>query len=115
MPTKIGVISDTHGLLRPEVCAALSVCDMIIHGGDINKPEIIEELERIAPLYVVRGNNDKEWAKHLPASLTFTIEDCKFFLIHGQLRQAALRSGDYFCHYGCGWKGYQRRKDYYFA
>ena len=80
MPTKIGVISDTHGLLRPEVCEALSVCDMIIHGGDINKPEIIEELERIAPLYVVRGNNDKEWAEHLPASLTFTIEDCKFFL-----------------------------------
>ena len=84
MPTKIGVISDTHGLLRPEVCEALSVCDMIIHGGDINKPEIIEELERIAPLYVVRGNNDKEWAEHLPASLTFTIEDCKFFLIHNK-------------------------------
>ncbi len=84
MPTKIGVISDTHGLLRPEVCAALSGCDVIIHGGDINKPEIIEELERIAPLYVVRGNNDKEWAEHLPASLTFTIEDCKFFLIHNK-------------------------------
>lgn len=84
MPTKIGVISDTHGLLRPEVCAALSGCDMIIHGGDINRSEIIEELERIAPLYVVRGNNDKEWAEHLPASLTFTIEDCKFFLIHNK-------------------------------
>lgn len=84
MPTKIGVISDTHGLLRPEVCAVLSGCDVIIHGGDINKPEIIEELERIAPLYVVRGNNDKEWAEHLPASLTFTIEDCKFFLIHNK-------------------------------
>ena len=84
MAKRIGVLSDTHGLLRPEVLAALSGCDAIIHGGDINKPEILEQLEKIAPVYVVRGNNDKEWAEHLPITLTFQIEQCRFFLVHNK-------------------------------
>lgn len=84
MAKRIGVLSDTHGLLRPEVLAALSGCDAIIHGGDINKPEILELLEKIAPVYVVRGNNDKEWAEHLPLTLTFQIEQCRFFLVHNK-------------------------------
>ena len=84
MATKIGIISDTHGLLRPEVTAVLQDCGCIIHGGDINKPEIIEELKAIAPLYVVRGNNDKEWAEHLPAYLTFQIEALNFYLVHNK-------------------------------
>lgn len=84
MAKRIGVLSDTHGLLRPEVLSALSGCDAIIHGGDINKPEILEQLENITPVYVVRGNNDKEWAEHLPITLTFQIEQCRFFLVHNK-------------------------------
>ena len=59
---KIGVISDTHGLLRPEVANKLQGCDAILHAGDVNKPEILDALRTIAPLHVVRGNNDKDWA-----------------------------------------------------
>lgn len=84
MAKRIGVLSDTHGLLRPEVLSALSGCDAIIHGGDINKPEILEQLEKIAPVYVVRGNNDKEWAEHLPITLAFQIEQFRFFLVHNK-------------------------------
>ena len=84
MAKRIAVLSDTHGLLRPEVLDAIAGCDAIIHGGDINKPEIIDRLKEIAPVYVVRGNNDKEWAEHLPVTLTFQIEDCRFFLVHNK-------------------------------
>ena len=84
MAKRIAVLSDTHGLLRPEVLSAISGCDAIIHGGDINKPEIIDRLKEIAPVYVVRGNNDKAWAEHIPATLTFQIEGCRFFLVHNK-------------------------------
>ncbi|MGM9660348.1 MAG: metallophosphoesterase family protein [Faecousia sp.] len=84
MAKRIAVLSDTHGLLRPEVVSAITGCDAIIHGGDINKPEILDRLEEIAPVWVVRGNNDKEWAAHIPATLTFQIEDCRFFLVHNK-------------------------------
>ena len=84
MAKRIAVLSDTHGLLRPEVAEAIAGCDAIIHGGDINKPEIIDRLREIAPVYVVRGNNDKEWAERIPASLTFQIENCRFFLVHNK-------------------------------
>ena len=84
MSKRIAVLSDTHGLLRPEVLVAIDGCDAIIHGGDINKPEIIDRLKGIAPVYVVRGNNDKAWAEHIPATLTFQIEDCRFFLVHNK-------------------------------
>lgn len=84
MATKIAVLSDTHGLLRPEVLDRIAGCDAIIHGGDINKPEIIDRLKEIAPVYVVRGNNDKEWAENIPESLTFQIEKCRFFVVHNK-------------------------------
>ena len=84
MATKIAILSDTHGLLRPEVLDRIAGCDVIIHGGDINKPEIIDRLKEIAPVYVVRGNNDKEWAENIPESLTFQIEQCRFFVVHNK-------------------------------
>jgi putative phosphoesterase len=63
----VGLISDTHGLLRPEAVAALEGSDLIIHAGDIGKPGIIAELEAIAPTHVVRGNVDTQaWAARLP-------------------------------------------------
>lgn len=80
---KIGIISDTHGLLRAEVLAHLEECDVILHGGDINKPEILEALKQIAPLYVVRGNNDKgEWAEELPDFLKFELKGKMFYMTH---------------------------------
>ena len=93
MAKRIAVLSDTHGLLRPEALTAIAGCDAIIHGGDINKPEIIERLEEIAPLFVVRGNNDKEWAEHLPVTLNFQIEDCRFFLVHNKKEVPKILTG----------------------
>ena len=78
------VLSDTHGLLRPEVLEYLSQADIIIHGGDINTQAIVDKLREYAPLYIVRGNNDKEWAEELPQSLTFSIEGVHFFLVHNK-------------------------------
>ena len=81
---KIGVISDTHGLLRPEALAALQGCERIIHAGDIGKPEILQQLAAIAPLHVVRGNNDlaAPWAEHIADHLRFDIEGWKILLVH---------------------------------
>lgn len=81
---RIAVISDTHGLLRPEVIRIITGCDTIIHGGDINNQQILDQLSALAPLYVVRGNNDKEWAEHLPESITVQIEDCAIFVVHNK-------------------------------
>lgn len=81
---KIGIISDTHGLLRPEVEDALRGCDAILHGGDINKQEILDKLNQIAPTYVVRGNNDKEWAKDLPETLSVRLFGIGFYMVHNK-------------------------------
>ena len=79
---KIGVISDTHGLLRPEVLSALDGCEAILHGGDINRQEIIDSLKALAPVYVVRGNNDKEWANDLPQFLDFELSGLRVLMTH---------------------------------
>ena len=75
---KIAILSDTHGLLRPEVVEQLKNADAILHGGDINKQSIVDELRQYAPLYVVRGNNDKEWAEEIPHDLTVTLKASRF-------------------------------------
>lgn len=81
---KVGVISDTHGLLRAEALAALQGCARIIHAGDIGKPEILEQLAAIAPLHVVRGNNDQSapWAEHLADHLYFELDGWQTLLVH---------------------------------
>ena len=79
---KIGVLSDTHGLLREEVISALNGCNAILHGGDINCQDILDELNKIAPVIVVRGNNDKKWAEHIPYEATGEIEGIRFFMTH---------------------------------
>ena len=81
---RIVILSDTHGLLRPEVLNHLANADAIIHGGDINTQAIVDTLRNFAPLHIVRGNNDKEWAEGLPHSLTFTIEGVRFFVVHNK-------------------------------
>ena len=79
----IGVISDTHGLLRSEAMEALQGVEMILHGGDIGKPEVLEQLEKIAPVIVVRGNNDRdEWASDIPETRSINIVGVRVFVIH---------------------------------
>jgi len=81
---KIGLISDTHGLLRPQALAALQGCEQLIHAGDIGKPEILEALRGIAPLTVVRGNNDEDdsWASDVLFSARLDIESVSIFVTH---------------------------------
>lgn len=79
---KIGILSDTHDLLRPEVADALQGCDYILHGGDISSQRVLDRLEQIAPVKVVRGNNDKEWAEHLPLFLDFELGGLRICMTH---------------------------------
>lgn len=81
---KVGVISDTHGLLRPEAVAALAGCERIIHAGDIGALGILEQLQLIAPLHVVRGNNDLDapWATDLADLLNFDLNGWQTLLVH---------------------------------
>ena len=85
---KLAVLSDTHGLLRPEVKKIISECDAVLHAGDIASQKIIDEIEKAkradAPLYIVRGNNDKEWAEHLPHHLAFSLGGANLFLVHNK-------------------------------
>ncbi len=81
---KLAILSDTHGLLRPEVVAYLKTADAILHGGDINKPAIVDQLREFAPLYVVRGNNDKAWAEAIPHDLTVALGGLTFYMIHNR-------------------------------
>ncbi|MFJ2319621.1 metallophosphoesterase family protein [Pseudomonas sp. NPDC087817] len=81
---KTAIISDTHGLLRPEALTFLQGVDLIIHAGDIGSPEILDQLAEIAPLHAVRGNNDINlpWAAALPDHLTFNLNGWQTLLTH---------------------------------
>lgn len=79
----IGVISDTHGLVRPEMTRELRDCDLILHAGDVGRPDVMDKLRGLAPLHVVRGNVDYgDWAERLPMSLTLEIRGQRFYLLH---------------------------------
>ena len=90
---KIAILSDTHGLLRPEVTEHLKTADVILHGGDINKQSIVDELQQYAPLYVVRGNNDKAWAENIPHDLTVTLGGMTFAMVHNKKEVPADLTG----------------------
>jgi hypothetical protein len=80
---RVGVISDTHGLLRPQVTAFLQGCDHIVHGGDIGGREILAQLALLAPVTAVRGNNDSEpWAASLPDTQLLELCGVKIYIIH---------------------------------
>lgn len=81
MTTVVGVISDTHGLLRPEVLTVLQGCDAIVHGGDIGKREVLDELREIAPVTAIRGNIDT-WATDMPDSDVLEVESRRLFIVH---------------------------------
>jgi len=79
---QIAILSDTHGLLREHVIAELAEADCSIHAGDIDTPSIVESIRQFGETYMVRGNNDKEWAEALPKSIAVTIEGVRFFIVH---------------------------------
>jgi uncharacterized protein len=86
----LGVISDTHGLMRREAIAALRGSDLIIHAGDVGTPEVIEELAGIAPIHAVRGNIDTaSWATRLPMTEVVDVGARRFYVIH-QISQLDL-------------------------
>jgi uncharacterized protein len=83
IPRIVGLISDTHGLLRPEAKQVLRDSDLIIHAGDVGSADVIAELKAIAPLFVVRGNVDKgAWANDLPAKEVVQFSRSSIFVLH---------------------------------
>lgn len=87
---RLGLISDTHGLLRPEALAFLQGCARIIHGGDIGGPEILERLAQIAPVDAVRGNNDRgAWARELPETRLLRFGTVQVYVIHDLAQMGA--------------------------
>jgi putative phosphoesterase len=82
-PHLIGLIADTHGLLRPEAVSALAGSDLILHAGDVGAPAILEALAAIAPIIAVRGNNDHgPWAEKLPAVEVVAAGGAHVYLLH---------------------------------
>lgn len=82
-PTRIGLISDTHGLLRPQALEALRDSELIVHAGDVGKPEILTALGELAPVIAVRGNVDKEdWAKGLPETAVAEAGAVLLYVVH---------------------------------
>lgn len=79
----LGIIADTHGLLRAEAVAALQGADLIIHAGDVGRPEILSQLQSIAPLYTVRGNVDRgPWANLLPPTEVVAYGNHLLYVLH---------------------------------
>jgi len=83
MPNLVGVISDTHGLMRDEALRQLADVDLIIHAGDVGKPAVLDALRQIAPVHAVRGNVDTgAWAEPLPATMVIQVESARLFVLH---------------------------------
>ena len=81
--TRVGIISDTHGPLRPEAAAALAGSELILHAGDVGDPEVLERLREIAPLRVVRGNVDRRPPlSSLPETEWVEVGDTTFYVLH---------------------------------
>ena len=79
---KVGILSDTHDLLRPEVITALQGCETILHAGDISSPGVLDGLSQIAPVKAVRGNNEKDGTESLPPFLDFELAGLRVFMTH---------------------------------
>lgn len=93
---KVGVISDTHGLVRPQALAALAGSELIVHAGDVGSPEVLAALGAIAPLMAIRGNNDAgAWARGLPGTRVVEVGGARLFVLHaiGDLRHDPARGG----------------------
>jgi putative phosphoesterase len=87
---RVGIISDTHGLLRPEAEVALRGVDLIVHAGDVGNLEVLTKLKRIAPVFAVRGNVDTDpWAQQLPLTTVVQADGVSFYVLHN-LREMGL-------------------------
>lgn len=108
---RIAIISDTHGLLRPEVRKQLSIAQVILHAGDLDRPDIVDELKDLGKdLYMVQGNNDWEWAISIPNHRTVTIEGVTFYIVHDQRDVPPTLSGINVVVYGHSHKYAQEKK-----
>ncbi len=95
---RIGVISDTHGLVRPEALRALAGCERILHAGDIGGPEVLAAIGEVAPVSAVRGNNDREsWAKKLPDIVQLSVNGVRIDVIHNVNDLEIDPAADDFC------------------
>jgi len=82
-PIRVGVVSDTHGLVRPGLIEAMRGSDLIIHAGDIGGVDVLEELRAIAPLHAVRGNNDRgAWAEPVPSNELVSVGGRHLYVLH---------------------------------
>jgi uncharacterized protein len=82
-PHLVGVIADTHGLLRPEAVQALQGVEVIIHAGDVGNPEVLAGLQKIAPVFAVKGNTDRgEWAQTLPLTEVVEVGGVRLYVLH---------------------------------
>ena len=89
MSAKVGIISDTHNLMRPEALEILKTCDYILHAGDFTEEKILDQIRFMGRLYAVRGNCDGYWAHGLSEKLRFRIEDLEFLMVHNRNRAGA--------------------------
>jgi hypothetical protein len=93
-PCRIGVISDTHGLMRPQALEVLRGSDLIIHAGDVGKPEVLEQLRSLAPVTAVRGNVDRgAWADELPEERTVEVGGARIHVVHNLKAMASAPKG----------------------
>ena len=83
VPRIVGVISDTHGLVRPAALEALSGSELIVHAGDVGSPEVLDRLHAVAPVVAVRGNNDRgAWAERLPSTEVVDVDGLFLYVLH---------------------------------
>lgn len=108
---KVAILSDTHGLLRSEVLEHLKTADAILHGGDINRQAIVDEMRQYAPLYIVRGNNDKAWAEAIPHDLTIALGGMTFYMVHNKREVPSDLPGINVVVFGHSHKYVQEEKD----
>ena len=93
-PLRVGLISDTHGLVRPEALAAMKGCDRILHAGDVGDEAVLDALRAIAPVDAVRGNNDRApWAFTLPETKRVALGGVSVYLIH-DVKELAIEPAD---------------------
>lgn len=93
MSVKVGILSDTHGMIWPEVLDVLKTCDYILHAGDFAEERILDKIRFLGELYVVRGNSDGSWAGNIAWTQRFFIEELEFFMIHDRSMAGADAEG----------------------
>lgn len=97
---RIAVLSDTHGTLRPEVVEILKSCEAALHAGDAGSPEVVAQIEKICPAYIVRGNVDRQWAEKLPQELEEELFGFRIYMVHNKKRIRENLSGTDIIIYG---------------